>query len=100
MVAFLGEQGDPHRRRIAYLEPYTPELKDLLEKVKAARTAGRAFPEPIPARASDYFQTNSLVKSPEESAWLACNSPEGRRVMSVWRSWRGPDGQPPVVCVP
>jgi CPA1 family monovalent cation:H+ antiporter len=40
------------------------------------------------------------AKGPEETEWHASSSPEGRRVMAEWRSWRGPDGQPPVVCVP
>ena len=54
----------------------------------------------IPPRDSDYVQTNSLVKGPDEAEWHSSNSLEGRRVMGEWRSWRGPDGQPPVVCVP
>jgi hypothetical protein len=100
VVAFRAEQSDPRKRRIAYLESYTPELKDLLEKVQAARASGQPFKGHIPTRDSDFFQTNSLVKGPAESVWHASNSPEGRRVMREWRSWRGADGQPPVVCVP
>jgi hypothetical protein len=100
VVAFRAEQGDPRKRRIAYLETYTPELKDLLDKVQAARASKQVFKGRIPARDSEYFQTNSMVKGPEETEWHASSSPEGRRVMAEWRSWRGPDGQPPVVCVP
>ena len=100
VVAFRSQQSDPSKRRIAYLETYTPELKDLLDKVQAARASGQAFKGRIPARDSEYFQTNSLVKGPEETQWHASSSPEGRRVMAEWRSWRGLDGQPPVVCVP
>ena len=100
VVAFRAEQSDPRKRRIAYLETYTPELKGLLDQVQAARASGQGFKGRIPARNSDYFQTNCLVKGPEESEWHTSRSPEGRRVMAEWRSWRGPDGQPPVVCVP
>ena len=100
VVAFRAEQGGPRKRRIAYLESYTPELKDLLEKVQAARASGQAFKGRIPARDSEYFQTNSLVKGLAETEWHASSSLEGRRAMTEWRSWRGPDGQPPVVCVP
>jgi hypothetical protein len=100
VVAFRGEQSDPGKRRIAYLENYTPELKDLLDKVQAARASKQAFKGRIPARDSEYFRTNSLVKVPGETEWHASSSPEGRRVMAEWRSWRGPGGQPPVVCVP
>ena len=100
VVAFRGDTGDPRKRRIAYLETCTPELKDLLEKAQAARASGHAFKERLPERNSEYFQTNSLVKGPDETEWHASNSPEGRRAMMAWRSWRGPDGQPPIVCVP
>jgi hypothetical protein len=100
VVAFRAERDDPRKRRIAYLETCTPELKGLLEKVQAARASGRGFKERVPARDSDYFQTNSLVKVPEETEWHPSSSPEGRRAMTAWRSWRGPDGQPPIVCVP
>jgi hypothetical protein len=100
VVAFRAEQDDPRKWRIAYLETCTPELKDLLAKVQAARANGQASVGGIPARDSDYFQTNSLVKGLDETEWHAISSPEGRRAMTAWRSWRGPDGQPPVVCVP
>ena len=100
VVAFRAEQGDPRKRRIAYLETYTPELKELLDKVQAARASKQAFRGFVPPRDSEYFQTNSLVKGLEETEWHASSSLEGRRVMTEWRSRRGPDGQPPVVCVP
>ncbi len=100
VVAFRAEQRDARERRIAYLETCTPELKDLLEKVQAARASGQTFKGRVPLRDSDFFQTNSLVKGLAETEWHASSSPEGRRAMTEWRSWRGPDGQPPVVCVP
>ena len=100
VVCFRGEQRDSRKRRIAYLEKYTLELKDLLERVRAARAAGQAAVEHIPARNSAYFQTNTLVKRPEEASWSPASSPEGQRIMAEWRAWRGPDGQSPIVCVP
>ena len=100
VVAFRAEQNDPLKRRIAYLETYTPELKDLLEKLQAARASGQPFKGRMSLRDSDFFQTNSLVKGLEETEWHASSSPEGRRIMTAWRSWRGPDGQLPIVCVP
>jgi hypothetical protein len=100
VVAFRAEQNDPRKRRIAYLETCTPELKDLLEKVQAARASGQPFKGRMPFRDSDFFQANSLVKGLEETEWHASSSPEGRRTMTAWRSWSGPDGQMPIVCVP
>ena len=100
VVAFRGEQADPHKRRIAYLETYAPELKALLESVRTARAAGQPFPGRVPARDSDFFQTNTLVRSPDEVTWYPISSAAGQELMSAWRSWRGPAGQSPVVCVP
>jgi hypothetical protein len=100
VVAFRGEQGDPNKHRIAYLETCTPELKSLLERVHAARASGKVIEGGVPPRDGDYFQTNSLVKREDGTEWHTSNSAEGRQVMGEWRSWRGPDGQPPVVCVP
>lgn len=100
VVAFRGEQADAKERRIAYLETYTPELKALLENVRAARAAGQPFNGRIPSRDSDYFQINTLVRSPDEAMWHPTSSAAGQKLMSAWRLWRGPDGQPPVVCVP
>jgi len=100
VVAFRAEQDDPRKRRIAYLETCTPELKDLLEEVQAARASGQPLKGRMPLRDSDFFQTNTLVKGLEETEWHASSSPEGRKAMTAWRSWRGPDGQMPIVCVP
>jgi hypothetical protein len=75
-------------------------LIELLDRVQAARASRQPFNGRVLARDSEYFRTNSLVKGSEESEWHASSSPEGRRAMTDWRSWRGPDGQPPVVCVP
>lgn len=100
VVAFRGEQSDPQKRRIAYLETYTPELKQVLEQVRSAHGAHQKYSGPLPARDSDQFQTNTLVKRPEGQGWVPVSSPEGRRIQSEWRSWRRSDGQSPIVCVP
>jgi hypothetical protein len=100
VVAFRGETPDPQKRRIAYLETYTPELKALLAEVQAARSAGKPFAGRIPPRDSDYFQTNTLVKSADEGDWHFLSSAEGRKLTTAWRTWRGPAGQPPMVCAP
>ena len=100
VVCFRGEQADPHKRRIAYLETYAPALRELLERAQAARASGHVLGQRIPPRDSAFFQTNDLVKRPEESGWHAASSPEGQKIMAEWRSWRAPGGQTPVVCLP
>jgi hypothetical protein len=95
-----GDAKSPSKRRVAYLETYRPELKKLLEDVRATRVARRAFPVPVPSRDSDYFGTNTVVRRPGEPDWHAVSSKEGQRIMSEWRTWQGPDGQPLVLCLP
>lgn len=100
VVAFRGEENQPTKRRIAYLETYGQPLKEVMERAKVARASGSSPKEPPLSRDSELFQTNNLVKQVEETEWHQVASPEGRRVMSAWRTWRAPDGREPVVCMP
>ena len=100
VVTFRGHKNDAGNRRIAYLQTYSPELKNLLDRVCAARAAGHPFKDQIPTRDSDYFQTNTLVSRADHPTWHPACSTEGQRIMSEWRSWRGPDGQAPVLSTP
>jgi len=99
VVAFRGEENDPGKRRVAYLETYGQPLKEALERAKAARNSGKVKEAP-PSRESELFRTNNLVRRADETEWYVAGSPEGRRVMSAWRIWRAADGREPVVCLP
>jgi hypothetical protein len=100
VVAFPGERNDSRHQRIAYLQTYTPELKTTLKRVQAAHAAGKRVEVQVPSRDSDFFQTNTLVRRPDEPTWQPSNSAEAQRITSEWRSWRGPDGQPPILVTP
>jgi hypothetical protein len=100
VVAFRGEENEPAKRRVAYLETYGQPLKDALERAKAARNSGKTLKEPPPGRESPLFQTNNLVRRVDETAWHVAGSPEGRQLMAEWKSRRAPDGREPVVCMP
>ncbi len=100
VVAFRGEEHDPAKRRVAYLETYGQPLKDALERAKSARASGKGLKEPPRSRESELFQTNNLVRRVNEAEWHVVGSPEGRRVVAEWRTWRAADGREPVVCVP
>lgn len=100
VVAAPNEQGDAGKRRIAYLETYTPELKRILEDMRTARATGRPSSSPLPAGDSDFLPKNTLVRRPGEATWYDQTSAAGQRIMTEWRSWTSADGQPLVVCVP
>ncbi len=91
---------DPRQRKIAYLETYTADLKNLLEQVRAARAAGRRFDGPMPSRDSDSFQEQTLVKRLEDKDWYPANTTEGQLLTGEWRSWLDDSGQPLVPSAP
>lgn len=100
VVAFPGEEQDVRKRRIAYLETYGQPLKEALERLKLAQVSGKALKASPPERNSSLFRTNDLVRRVDAAEWYAASSPEGRKLMSEWKSWRGADGREPVVCLP
>lgn len=98
VVGFTGYKHDKSRRKIAYLEKYSSDLKRTLDEVMAAHAAGQIFTGSLPARQSQYFQNNTLVKRQNDTEWFPVNTDEGQRIMNEWRSWRGPDGGGAVIC--
>ena len=97
IVVTLGGEAAP--KRIAYLQTYAPPLKSILDNAAAAHAAGKPFAgQPSPE--SDFFISNTLVRAEEDALWHPLNSPEGRKASSQWRSWRGPQGEPPSISVP
>ena len=100
VVAFRGEETDPAKRKVAYLETYGQPLKEALERAKAARNSGKVVTEAPLSRESELFRTNNLVRLVDEMEWHMVGSLEGHRVMSQWRKWPVPDGRELVVCLP
>jgi len=100
VVAFHGEENNPKKRKIAYLETYGPELKNLLDRVQAAQRAKTPFEGKIPDRDGSFVRENTLVRRIDEPQWSASSTEEGRKIMIEWQEWVGPDGKPPVVCLP
>jgi hypothetical protein len=86
--------------KIAYLEKFSPEFKELLERAALAHSARLPFSEKLPSQGSRYVQDNTFVKRPGEGEWHALASVEAREIMNEWHDWRGPGGQAPIVSVP
>jgi hypothetical protein len=100
VVAGHGECADRQKRRIAYLETYTPEHQRLVEGVRAARTAGRAYGQPIPEAESGFYEKNTLVRRVDDPTWYDLSTVTGKQIVAQWRSERGPDGKALDVCTP
>jgi hypothetical protein len=100
VIGFRGMGNDVSQLKIAYLQKFSPEFKALLERAEKARAVGRPFTEKIPSQNSAYYEANTFVKLPGEDSWHTAGSAEARRIMTEWRQWRGPAGQPPIISVP
>jgi hypothetical protein len=100
VIGFKGMGNDVSQIKIAYLEKYSSEFKALLERAAAAHAAKRLFEEEIPSQSSAYFRDNTFVKRPGEASWHSIGTGEARQIVTEWREWRGPAGQPPIISVP
>ena len=99
-MAGRAECDDSKKRRIAYLETYTPEHKQLVEDVRAAREEGRAYDRPIPKAESGFYEKNTLVRRIDDPRWYDMSTTEARQTVAQWRSDRGPNGKALDVCAP
>jgi hypothetical protein len=90
VICVSGDPAKEANRKIAYLEKYTPELKQSLALVRA----GKAEPLPRGQRKGYVY-----VKRSEDPDWYRTDTPEGEAVMNGWNV-PGPDGKMPIVCVP
>ena len=96
VICTNGDPADQGHRQIAYLEKYSPEIKQLFEEVRQARAAGHPA-----ARSIDRSQIppNTLVRRLQDTDWHPLNTPEGKSIANEWNA-PGPDGRAPVVCSP
>lgn len=90
VICPASDPDNPANRKIAYLEKYGPELKRSIEEVRAGKA------EPLPAKVRNGYR---FVKRADEETWHAVNTPAGERTLNDWNV-PGPDGKPPVVCIP
>jgi hypothetical protein len=96
VICTNGNPADKQHREIAYLEKYSPEIKQLFETVRQTRAAGRVPEESIDRR---QIPPNTWVRRLRDRDWHALNTPEGEQIVNEWNT-PGPDGRVPVVCSP
>jgi hypothetical protein len=91
VISTNANPGDKASRKIAYLEKYSPELKEVLEAVRAGKTSA------VPSHQER--QAQIFVRRLNEAEWYAVKSPEGEKILTEWNV-PGPDGKLPSVCSP
>jgi hypothetical protein len=83
--------GDKASQKIAYLEKYSSELKQVLEAVRVGKTSA------VPTHQER--QALIFVRRLNEAEWYTVKSPEGEKILTEWNV-PGPDGRLPSVCSP
>ncbi len=91
VISTTANPQDKRSRQIAYLEMYSPELKQQMEAAQAAGTS--------PAMGRAVAQEHRFVRRLEDTQWFSLNSPEGERIVTQWAT-PGTNGITPVVCAP
>jgi hypothetical protein len=91
VISRSGKPGDKAGREIAYLEMYSPELK---QQMQTAKTTGTS-----PAMGRTAAQAHRLVKRVKDAEWVSLATPEGERIVAEW-TISPSDAPPPVVCSP
>lgn len=100
VVAPRNSKENSNRRRIAYLETYTPPLKEKLDAVRAARKAGRGSEIKGPKGDDAFVLKNTLVRRDGEETWHDMTTKEGQKIVGEWTAWRDDAGKPLVVVTP
>ena len=96
VISTTGNAKDEANRKIAYLEKYSPELKQQLEAMQSGQESVGGTGSRISRGAA---QSLTFVRRLEEETWYAVNSPEAETIMTEWQV-PGSDGRTPFVCVP
>lgn len=91
VVSTSGKPQDKSSWKIAYLEMYSPQLKQQME---AAQTGG-----PSPGLGRSEAQSHRYVRRPSEGQWHPMNSGEAQQILTAWTQ-PGPNGVVPIICTP
>ena len=91
VVSINGNAADKSSWRVAYLERYSPELK---QQIEASQAGG-----PPPAMGRGGSSTHRWVRRTNDVEWATLGSEAGERIVSEWLS-AGVNGATPVLCTP
>ena len=90
VICIAGNPDDPANRKIAYLEKYTPELKENIEQTR------HGVGESMKTKVRNKYR---LVAHAEDNKWFSAETAEGQKIMNSWNV-AGPDKKYPTVCSP
>lgn len=91
VVSINGQPADKSSWRVAYLERYSPELK---QQIEASQAGG-----PPPALGRGSSAAHRWVRRTNDLEWTSLGSEAGERIVSEWTA-AGIAGATPVICTP
>ena len=91
VISVTGNPADKSSWKIAYLERYSPELKQQMEQAQAT-----GDPPPM---GRGLAQMHRFVRRLETDEWFSLATPEGEAIVNGWIAL-GTNGTTPVVCTP
>ena len=96
VIAPKGRCDDESVRRIAYLEKWSPQLKQQMEAAERAKAAGHAVPN-LEGRSQRKF--HQFVRRTDSPQWYHMNTDEAAKIMATLRT-KDAEGKIPEVCTP
>ena len=96
VIAPKGKRGDESAHQIAYLEKWSPQLKQHMEAVTRAKAAGQAVPNIVDRSQRKFHQFVRRTDSPQ---WVHLNTDEAAKIMAVLRT-KDAQGKIPEICMP
>ena len=96
VIAPKGKRGDESAHRIAYLEKWSPQLKQHLAAAARAKAAGHAVPNIVDRSQRKFHQ---FVRRPDSPQWHAMNTDAAAKIIAVLRT-KDAQGKIPVPCTP
>ena len=96
VIAPKGKRSDKAAHRIAYLEKWSPQLKQQMEASIRAKAAGHAVPNVLDRSQRKFHQ---FVRREDSSQWYSLNTDEAAKIMAVLRT-KDAKGNIPDICMP
>lgn len=91
VISTNGNPNDKSSWKIAYLEKYSPGMKQQFEIAKRQGTA--------PSVSRALAETQRYVKRPSDAQWYPINSAQAEKILNEWLT-AGPGGSAAAVCTP
>jgi hypothetical protein len=96
VIAPKGKGSDESAHRIAYLEKWSPQLKQHMEAASKAKAAGLAVPNIVDRSQRKFHQFIRRADSPQ---WYTMNTDEAAKIMATLRT-KDAQGKIPEICMP